>query len=85
MKKSIFDPRYRRAIMRMREARIAQGLRQADVAKAMGVCRTMISGVETFERRADLLEVHMMARVCGLSLSDLEPLLEEGGGDAQST
>ncbi len=83
--KSIFDPRYRGAIMRLREARVALGLRQADVAKQMGVCRTMVSGIETFERRADLLEVHMMAKACGLRLSDLEPLLEEGGGDEPST
>ena len=38
---------------------------------------------ETFERRADLLETHLIARACGLRLSDLEPLLEDGGIDAK--
>jgi hypothetical protein len=60
-----------------------RGLRQADVAHTLGVCRTMISGTEVFERRADLLETHLIARACGLRLSDLEPLLEDGGTDAR--
>jgi DNA-binding XRE family transcriptional regulator len=81
MKKTIHDDRYRRAIARLREARLGCGLRQADVAHTIGVNRTMIVGIETFERRADLLEIHEIARVYGLRLSDLEPLLEEGGTD----
>lgn len=79
--KSIFDPRYRGAIMRLREARKALGLRQADLAKAVGVGRTTISGIETFERRADILETYLIARALDLHLSDLELLLEEGGED----
>ena len=81
--KSIHDPRYRRAINRIRETRLAHGLRQDDVARTLGVCRTMISGIETFERRADLLETYVIAKVCGLRLSDLEPLLAGGGEDAR--
>lgn len=75
--KSIYDPRYRRAINRIRAARLASGLRQADVARTLGMCRKMLNSIETFERRADLLETHRIATVCGLQLSDLEPLLAD--------
>ncbi len=79
--KSIFTPGYRRVVNRLREVRKQKGLRQADVAVAIGVGRTMISGIETFERRADLLETYLIARFLGLQLSDLEQLLEKGGED----
>ena len=81
--KSIHDPRYCRVINRIRAARITSGLRQADVARTLGVRRSMISSIETFERRADLLEAHRIAKVCGLQLSDLEPLLTDGGQNVQ--
>ncbi len=73
--KSIYDERYRRVIGRLRQVRRDQGLRQADVAQTIGVARTFISGIETFERRADLLETHLIAQALGLSLSDLEACL----------
>ena len=78
---SIHDDRYRRVIQRLRDARHDCGLTQDQVGHALGWHRTVLSNIETCERRADLLEVHQLCRVYGLRLSDLEPLLE-GGGDA---
>ena len=75
---SIHDPRYRGTIKRLRRARLERGMTQADAARALGWQRTMLSNIETLERRADLLETHLLCRLYGLRLSDLSAALVEG-------
>lgn len=76
---SIHDPRYRRVIERLKEARHDRGLTQEQVAGVLGWGRTVISNCELGERRADILEVYLLARAYGLRLADLEPLLDRPG------
>ena len=77
---SIHDPRYRRVIEHLRETRRDCGLTQQQVASVLDWGRTVISNCELGQRRADLLEIYLLARVYGLRLSDLEHLLQ-GDGD----
>jgi transcriptional regulator with XRE-family HTH domain len=77
--KTIHDPRYISMIERLRQARLDAGLSQAQAAKAMGWCRSVISDVETRERRLDLLETILLCRLYGVSLDALaEPLHRAG-------
>jgi len=69
---SIYDERYRRVIARLKQARRDLDLTQEDVAKHLGVHRSWVGKVEQCERRLDLLETHLLGRLYGLSLSDLE-------------
>ena len=77
--KSIYDCRYQRVIQRLRRARRSQGLTQAQVGQELGWDRTVVSNIETCERRADVLETYLLCRLYGLHLADLEPLLAGEG------
>ena len=77
---SIHDPRYRRLIQRLRQARCECGLTQEQVAGVLGWGRTVVSNIEICERRADMLEVYQLAELYGLRLSDLEPILRIKSG-----
>lgn len=82
---TIHDSRYRRVIKRLRDARHDCGLTQVQVAHALGWRRTMLSNIETCEKRVDALELYQLVKVYGLSLSDLEPLFEAQEGSADGT
>ena len=77
--KTIHDNRYGRVIERLKAARHACGLTQEDVASRLGWHRTVLSNIETRERRADVLETYLLCRLYGLHLADLEPLLAGEG------
>lgn len=57
--------RYRRLLLRLREARLAMGLSQEKVAAALGVGQKYISKVETGERRIDPIELQELADLYG--------------------
>ena len=78
---TIYDQRYRRVVRRLTGARHDSGLTQAQVAHTLGWRRTMLSNIETCERRADLLETYALCRVYGIQLSELEALLAQGDLD----
>ena len=80
MTKTIYAPPYRALILELKRARLADDITQAEAGERAGLSRTCISKIETFERRADILDVHRLAGVYGLRLSDLEPLLGGGAG-----
>jgi len=75
--KSIHDERYIRMIERLRRARIDADLSQAEVAQAMGWCRSVVSDIETRERRLDLLETYLLCRLYGISLNTLVKSLHQ--------
>ena len=77
MQKAIYDERYRRAISLLRHTRQELGMSQAELAENLGWHRTMLSNIEIFERRLDLLEAYLLAAALNLQLSDLELLLKE--------
>jgi transcriptional regulator with XRE-family HTH domain len=51
---------------RLKEARVAAGLRQIDVADALGKPQSYIAKVESGERKVDFVEVLDLCAVIGL-------------------
>ena len=60
--RSIHDSLYRALVEGLRAARERSGLRQEDVAEAIGMTQSMYSKIERSERRVDLLEFVLIAR-----------------------
>ena len=73
--KTIFDPSYRKMIDELKSARLTAGYTQARAATALGWERTRIVHIESCHRRADILEVHALAKLYGISLAKLESVL----------
>lgn len=64
----------------LKEIRVNAGLRQIDVAKALGIQQSMVSKYEVGERRLDILELRLLCKLFGISLikfvEELEKRLE---------
>jgi transcriptional regulator with XRE-family HTH domain len=67
---SVHDPEYRRIIKKLRDARKAAGLSQAQAGKALGKPHSFVSKCEQGERRIDVLELMRFARLYGRKLRD---------------
>ena len=74
--KTIFDSRYKRLIRELAAARRAAGFTQGQASQALGWRRSLLSNIETCQRRADVLEVYTMAKLYGIKLQALESILE---------
>jgi transcriptional regulator with XRE-family HTH domain len=75
----------REALVRLRWARVEQGLRQGDVARLMHMSQSVVSKLETADpgnRPLRLLEVY--ADVLGFELR-VELVRKEGSGDGETT
>ena len=66
MAKGIHDPRYRRVMEQLVEARAAKGLTQAAVAALLDKPQQYVSRYETGERRLDLFEFLDAANALGI-------------------
>lgn len=60
---SIYSKEYQNVVKRLKEARFEAGLKQADVAKKLGKPQSYVSKIERGERRVDIAEVKMLAKV----------------------
>ena len=60
---SVRDPDYQRMLSRLREAREAAKLTQAQVAEMLGKPQSYVSKVESGERRIDPIELARIAKV----------------------
>lgn len=60
--RSIHDSLYRALVEGLRAARLRSGLRQEEIADAIGMTQSMYSKIERSERRVDLLEFVLIAR-----------------------
>ena len=72
------DPRYLEFIARLRQARKARQLTQAELASLLAKPQSYVSKVETCERRIDLIEAaywctHLQVRLEELLPHDLRP------------
>ncbi|MEM2914194.1 MAG: helix-turn-helix transcriptional regulator [Candidatus Bathyarchaeia archaeon] len=56
---------------RLREIRIRKGLRQADLARMIGVFQSEISEIETGKRKPSVYLAKRIAKALGVSLDDL--------------
>ena len=76
---TINEPAYQRMIARLVSARKAAGFTQAQAAEKLGWRRTMLSQLETCQRRLDILEACAICRLYGVRLVELETI---AGGKA---
>jgi transcriptional regulator with XRE-family HTH domain len=67
--RSTYSSLYKALLDRLREARRARGLTQADVARAVGRPQSFVSKTESGERRLDAVELHSLAQLYGRPLS----------------
>jgi transcriptional regulator with XRE-family HTH domain len=69
---------YRRSLQRvLRDARIAAGLRQEEVARQLNQAQSFVSKYESGERRLDLAELRDICEVLKISLEDLIREIED--------
>jgi ribosome-binding protein aMBF1 (putative translation factor) len=64
----------------LRAARERSGIRQAELARLLGVPQSFVSKYESDERRLDIFEVKLICAHVGLSLPDLDALLDNRTG-----
>jgi transcriptional regulator with XRE-family HTH domain len=72
------DAERKRLRQLLREARIAAGLRQADVAARLGEPQSYVSKYESGERRLDIVELWAILDALGVSLAEFARRLEQG-------
>jgi transcriptional regulator with XRE-family HTH domain len=54
----------------LRELRLQAGIRQVDMARALGKPQAFVSYYESGARRLDLLELRQICKILGVSLSE---------------
>lgn len=69
MKKSIYSPEQMELLKLLRETRQKAGLSQVELAKRLGRSQSFVSKCESGELRLDLIELKMICRALGVSLS----------------
>ncbi len=67
------NPLYIEMISRLRAARVAGDVTQAQLARKLGKEQTFVSKVETCERRLDAIELALWCRALGISLKEVLP------------
>ena len=75
MEKTIFSEEYIALIDLFRRRRIQRGLRQRDVAGKLGWDRQTLSKIELRDRRLDVLEAFVLAKLLGLNFRHIEGVL----------
>ncbi len=63
MSKTIYSKEYKFALSQLRNARMASGLTQKEVAKLIGKPQSYISKCESGERRLDVTELNKFAKI----------------------
>ena len=71
--RSVYSPRYRLLMERLKRARLEAGLTQAQVAEALGHAQSFVSKCESGERRVDVVELQMLAELYGKPLEFFLP------------
>lgn len=70
MDKSIHSHLYHQVIGRLRSKREMEGVTQVQLAELLKVNQAFISKIETCERRLDIIELHHICQVLGISFVD---------------
>lgn len=63
---SVYSTEYQLVIKTLRDARIEKGITQAKLAEALGHPQSFIAKVENGERKLDVVEFAVMARLLGV-------------------
>ncbi len=69
MKKSIYSPEQVELLRLLREKRKGAGVSQIELAKRLGRSQSFVSKYESGELRLDLVELNLICRALGVSLS----------------
>ncbi|NOT63653.1 MAG: helix-turn-helix transcriptional regulator [Acidobacteria bacterium] len=77
MNKAAFANRQEQLLTQLREARLAAGLRQTELAERLGTPQSFVSKYESGERRLDLLELQQICQALNLSLTNFVRAFEE--------
>ncbi len=67
-----YESAYERLRLKLKETRMEAELTQAEVVQMVGRPQSYISKVETRERRVDFLQLQVLAKIYGKSLSYYE-------------
>ncbi len=71
--RAVHTSRYKEMLKRLREARLAAGLTQVEVAKALGKTQAFVSKCELGERRIDPIDLLDFALLYGVQMASLVP------------
>jgi len=63
MPDSIYKKEYQLVIKRLKDARVEAGLKQEEVADKLGKPQSYVSKIERGERRVDIAEIKLFAKV----------------------
>ena len=63
MADSIYKKEYKNVIERLKEARLSVGMKQEDVAVKLGKPQSYVSKIERGERRVDIAEIKIFAKL----------------------
>lgn len=74
MAKTLHSKRQELLVTAIAQQRRAKGLSQAQVAKVLGRHQPFIANIESGERRVDMLELLVIAKIIGL---DVHALIDE--------
>jgi len=74
--KSVFTEEYQSFLSTLVQARINAGLTQTDIANSLGRPQSFVSKYERGERRLDVIEFVAVARILGLTASDVIATVE---------
>jgi transcriptional regulator with XRE-family HTH domain len=66
MDKSVHNDSYRQFIALLRAKRIERNVTQAQLAAGIGVTQTIVSKIETCERRVDVIELKTICQFLGI-------------------
>ena len=80
MLKSRFSEAYAALRETVAEERKKAGMKQEDVAAALGVAQSLISNIETGERRLDVVEFIAVVRALGADPTEVLKKIEAAGG-----
>jgi transcriptional regulator with XRE-family HTH domain len=70
MKKSIFKKEYKILLELIYQLRVTSGLRQLDLSKKLKSPQSLVSKLETGERRIDLVELRELCKALDTNLID---------------
>lgn len=70
MDKSIHSHLYHQVIERLRSKREIKGVTQSQLADLLDVNQAFVSKIETCDRRLDIIELHHICQVLGISFVD---------------
>jgi transcriptional regulator with XRE-family HTH domain len=63
IKKTIYTTEYRALVVKLKDARMKQGLTQSEVAKRLGIGQSFISKIESGQYRLDILQLQEFAKL----------------------